>query len=240
MEYYLYYCTEQAAQENDYTLATLIKIDGSFYYYDEDSDDWKTEVFYDASFTKDWRSKSERVKAISYDEMLKIRNEKQKRHNQDYAKLLEALEIFMSYERDRADIFKSMTYAYASLTHLWGEVFNEKEYITGALNDLLDPKDNYLISNGRYFLPPHQIKLDDEKVKKAVAIPFLCSYDTDYDKEFVWTDGGIFYNGEMINLGNGHNIVLKVTKFQVRLDGYDKKLRAYPIKTVGYWSLIYN
>ena len=246
-EYYVYYTGSSATDGVNTSDFSLIKVGNhgcfyDFYAFDAQNDCFSAD-FYDENFSlfaDDWLNKSEQVRAISYYEMVELRNKIRQKNNPNYAKQLEELEDYLSYETDRIDLFKSMTYAYASLTHLWGEVFDEKEYITNALTDKLAPKNTNKIGNGLYFLPPSPVKLDDETVDKFAVLPFLCSYDTDYDKKFVWTDGGIFYNGEMINLGNGHNIVLKVTKFQVRLDGYDKKLRAYPIKTVGYWSLIYN
>ena len=64
MEYYLYYCSEEFAKNQDYEWATLIKIDGSFYYYHEKSGKWVTDTLYDdfcSSFTEDWREKSKRV-----------------------------------------------------------------------------------------------------------------------------------------------------------------------------------
>ncbi|MBR2989152.1 MAG: hypothetical protein IKC64_05465 [Clostridia bacterium] len=238
MEYYLYYCTEQATQEKNYEMATLIKTDGSFYYYDEDSDDWKTEVFYDASFTKDWRSKSERVKAISYDEALAIISDYHARKSEEYTKRLNYLKDFIYCEKYLGSLFKSMTYAYASLTDLWGEVFNEEEYITDAIQYKFKERTSTFCSRRRYFSEPHKITLDKE-TEYYPNLVFDYNYDSAYDKKKIWCEGGVFYNGHYIS-DREFSIVLKIVKYEVRKDKYDGVLRAYPIETVGCWTLIYE
>lgn len=78
MEFYLFYCSEQDAEAKDYDFATLVKIDGSFYYFDENTHKWVTDVLYDdycSSFTEAWREKSPRVVEITEEQAQQLIDE---------------------------------------------------------------------------------------------------------------------------------------------------------------------
>ena len=75
VEYYTWYDDEDSVGTEDIYSFLLVKVDRGFYYYDVYTNEWVDDNLYDdycSSFTEDWRNKSIRVVAISYDKAMAL------------------------------------------------------------------------------------------------------------------------------------------------------------------------
>ncbi len=149
-----------------------------------------------------------------------------------YSKSKEELKVYMERDLSLTELFKAMTYCYASIKKLWDEVDDEEGFITGAIIDNLKSRN--------YFLDPYKIEVNEEEIENLPSVDFPIDYEN-YDIKFTHADGNIIYNGTLVDLtpGNGHNIALVVRRYEVHCDDELSRLRITPREIVGCYSLVY-
>ena len=230
MEYYLYYCSEEFAKNQDYEWATLIKIGGSFYYYHEKSGEWVTDTLYDdfcSSFTENWRNKSSKVVAISYDEAMdfiaKLKIKEDKEFVEEVQELNSNKEAFNKIRL----LLSAMTYAYASYEYLFDEMEDEEGWVYGNIQAVL----------AKNSLFPQKIN-EVESEENCASILIKAEYEGEFANNCIKRIGGQEYRARLFNAKK--KTVLKISRYEIAEDEYDGILRAYPVKDIGAWIVDFD
>lgn len=239
VEYYLFYGSDAAAEEKDDCGALLVKVDGGFYYYDEDLGKWTTDNLYDdycSAFTERWRSKSSRVVEISYDEAVERINGRLSKDDECHAKRIKDLRTCCAYGPRVDRILEMMTYAYAGLKCLWGEVDDEEGFITGAITSRLSEMRLFFSVSGCEF--PEEKLNGVETSKKLPTVPYEIS-DEILSNKTIWCDGRLIYRAELILEGLASWKMI-ISRHIVKKSNFDGALRCYPDSVVGCWNVVFE
>lgn len=230
MEYYLYYCSEEFAKEQDYEWATLIKIDGSFYYYHEKSGEWVTDTLYDdfcSLFTEDWRNKSSKVVAISYDEAMDFIGKLKIKEDKEFLEEVQELNSNKDAFNKIRLLLSAMTYAYASYEYLFDEMEDEEGWVYGNIQAVL----------AKNSLFPKKVN-EVESEENCASILIEAEYESEFANNCIKRIGGQVYRARLFNVEK--KTVLKISRYEFVKDEYDGILRAYPVKDIGAWIVDFD